>query len=267
MKRVSGTWVSVLPGSNKFCVTTRIGSTYTTDTVGGTDQVAYNTDGSANRVYIIKIVIDPGRGNSGGDRLHAAGVWRTHEGDANFQQQPWYLYSDDVGVTWKTMTGVTQPMPITWYNRVASATINTATNPVPVFSQGIGIDPITGYPHILMLNAPIGLQQVATPQNDDLFWNGTAWDATRNMTYFDCAYFVLKGHLYFRQRGGTLSDRIRIQDKTSGTTSFLIGPRIRNLNPNPDPVRLREQNIYSILMGDGDTPIIYEFGPKTKAHP
>lgn len=256
-KWVGRQWVGLRNGDAMFAKSYNKSGTL----LGGGNQT--NSDGSAIRVYMTGFTVER---RPAGDRMHVTGLWRLINAPdpqaAESSTNPWYLYSDDAGVTWRTANGSVQPMPITWYNRTA-ATITSSPPSIPTGSVGVDVD-LNGYPHWFTMETPLfDLPQVWT----ELFWNGTAWAKTSNVANQPIQTHTWAGQTYMRALQGRPA-RISLLCRTSSKPPILLGDSCGSFTPTPDPVRLREKGIYSVLIPNGDTVDVFEWGhgPRGKTH-
>lgn len=249
-KRVSGAWQPVIPGSPTFIQTVVTG--YYQDGLGD----GYNADGSALRAYIAGILPDV---RNGVERIHAWGIWRTSDSNPDTQQKPWYIYSDNQGVTWRSISGVVQPMPITWWNKGGS---EIPSPPAPAISantsSGMALDR-NGYPSVMLRNG----RTTDTSTYDRLYWNGT-WQTDPNIVRpYACKLRTWRNDIWLQHPVGPNSARLELFNLRD-QSKMLIGRECNGFSANPDPVLLR-QGIYAVLMPRGNTPIVYEYGESPRS--
>lgn len=241
----------------------------------------------ADRVYVVGALVTPAE-HGRPERLHIAGIWRTGDSDANTQKQPFYIYTDasNIGVTnaaWYTITGVNQPMPITWTNRVASATITSAPTLNRNFSTGLAIDK-DGYPHIVVQNGgtlqgptgtPPDVGPAGAPVGDipgmstrvRCYWDGSAWQVAnlKAQAIGSCSgppIVRVRSDLYMLSTSASFRQRVT-NDKGHLTDSieFWLGkaPIPSGMENNPDPIALKRGEL-ALMIADGDTPEVHTFG-------
>ncbi len=235
-----------------------------------------NADGSPNRVYMQTLYCEYRSGQT--DRIHCSGLWRTGNDSGASMQKPWYIYSDDVGATWKTIAGGTQVIPIRWANRQAATVTSAASLPlgsnqvvtsdpapnppglasIPLYMQGVTIDS-HGYPHLVYCNA---VDEFSAQHWYDCFWNGTAW-ASHALDSQPVSVHQFRGRLWTQRRTGDFTNhdtRLVLQSQV-GAGQYMMGPVIKSsCTPNPDPVLLRDSGIYSIMFVENNVPTFYTCG-------
>lgn len=232
-------------------------------------------DGTANRAYITGLVVDPIT-----DRIWVAGIWRTNDADADSQQRPWIVYSDDAGATWATVTGAVQAMPLTWANSVP-ATITSAPGFSRTGGQGIALDSDWN-PHTVWRNGnSVGTGAIAGIGSFvHAWWDGTAWQngdihapsggfgpilnqvPAGGHDLYSAGPVLLAGEYRPRvwSRAGSLTD-------PDGLNWLHGGPIESNeWQAICDPERLRMHGILSLMVPDGDTAAFYEFGQHHRAY-
>ncbi len=95
------------------------------------------------------------------------------------------------------------------------------------------------------------------------YWNGSAWTSENILNAgLQPGVFAIRNRLYSIASGGT---RVFITGTTTNTPRFRFGnPIVNPYFPYPDPILYR-QDILSILLPDGDTPQVFEFGNHARA--
>lgn len=241
-KRVAGVW-SAVRGDGHFATT---------------------EDGlptEADRVYITGLLVEPGGAVGGGDRVHFAGLWRTDNSDANSQQAPFYLYSDNL-TTWRYKAlpsdGI-QSMPITWSTR-SNAEINVAPTFSPSGTWSLYVDPTTGFPEVIIRDGDTPSDWVI------LAWTAGGWTSTLLPAQAGFARdFVFQGEKWRRVHTvGRLGVR-RVSDSQLIRMGTAITTSANNFSATHDPVWLRERGIFAICIGDGDEPKVWTLGNGAKA--
>jgi hypothetical protein len=238
--------------------------------------------GTADRVYMFEPIVEPGAGANGGDRIHHHGLWRTGDADADTQQQPFYLYHDEIGTNdCYNAAGDPVTVPVTWDNRAA-----VQIDGAPGFSatqSHMAID-ADGYPHLIVRNG----NSVGAGVLSDAFgtmgthvrcyWNGTAWQIVRLSIGADGSLppgiFRIRDDLYIGTSNGA-SNRINVRNRAAlpaaGATLIKMGGPVDasnpelglgggTWNPRPDPVALYRYGRLDFLVPDGDDPRVYSFG-------
>jgi hypothetical protein len=209
--------------------------------------------GTPDRVYMNGVECYPRPGLS--DRVFVYGIWRLTDTDPDTQEDPWLLYSDDLS-TWRDIDGTAHTMPITYANR-AGATITSAPAISAVQRLGIQIDPATGYPSIATRDGGTGDPEAYVR----LYWDGAAWQSeTISPLVGQISLVTIRGQRWIRHKH--LQTAVTgLKNYATGATFRIGGPIIAGgIIPNHDPIRLRRHGIYSLCVGDGDIPVVYEYG-------
>lgn len=219
---------------------------------GGFFAIPNNTVEAA-RVYITAVLIEP---RAEGDRVHINGIWRVYPGiDANTAEQPFYIYTDDPGLTtWRYLKvgapgyGV-QPMPLEWDTRTTATVTSFDT-----WSEGsvpsIYINPATSAPSFYWR-----VRDTSTRRR--CFWTpGVGWgyeDTTEPLHIMEIQW---KGERWRRSNGPG-----RCGFRNNSNQLVMYGPQIANVYTYTfDPVWLRERNVIAACIGEGDTPKVWTIG-------
>ena len=240
----SGTWLP-LNGTGEFAVTT-----------GGVPE------GQPDRIYLMGVcttILSDGVT----ERLHVSGTWARRDPASPFlKRDPFYLYSDDQGTTFKSIQGVTLTMPLTYANYSPCAITSAAT-----WNENAGagccID-YMGYPHIVQQN-----RDIASPKWLELYWDGSAWQqravtVTASGASVGPSVFAWKNELWFIT---TAFNRVRATN-LSGNKAFSIGgPHPNGAKPMPEMYGQRDRSRLTFLISDGDNPAIYDLGVPTSPTP
>ncbi len=244
-KLIEGVW-SPIVSNGHFAITNTVASG---DTPGD----------EANRVYVQAIYVDKN------DRVHVTGNWRYADADGTSGNGAWYLYSDNL-ITWfhkATLGGdVAHTMPLTWANR-AGAEITGQPPTMHSGRKSLYVDPVTGFPRVV-------IRDQGTSNFYAFFWTVTGWSnellPAQGGEHQDVLW---RGERWRRTNSTT---RVSLSRAAGGLT-IPIGTGIKsagvNYSMNPDPIWLRERDVYTICLGDGDDPLIYQLfglsggGPRT----
>jgi hypothetical protein len=238
-------------------------------------------DGTADRVYMFEPVVEPGAGAGGGDRIHHTGLWRTGDADADSQQQPFYLYHDELGTNdCYNAAGDPIPVPVTWDNRA-----NVQITGAPGFSctpSSLGIDHL-GRPHVIVRNGDSTGTGALSDGSGNMgthvrcYWDGDDWQVTRINVGSDGSLppgiFRWKTDLMVLTSNGA-SDRINLRTKAASplvstglrwkvggpVDAALTGGGGGTWDPRPDPVALYRSARLDFLVPDGDEPRVATWG-------
>jgi hypothetical protein len=207
------------------------------------------TTADPDRVYMTGIECHPRLGQT--DRVYVTGIWRMDDTDGDSQIEPWILYSDDLS-TWRNIDGTSHTMPLTYADRTG-ATISTDPDYTQV-RMGIAVDS-EQRPYVVLKN---GLS--TDPEAYDIFvWLGSTWFGVPVSPLIgQIRPVAINGNLYLRH---AQTGRVALKHQATGNLFRIGGPmQPGGIQPNHDPIRLRRHGIYSTCIGDGDTPVVYEYG-------
>jgi hypothetical protein len=209
-------------------------------------------DGTANGAYIAGLLVEPGAGTAGADRLHVTYLFRT--GDFTTQGNIGYLRSNNAGVTWQTIDGTPVTIPMTWAQR-ATPLIDTAPTNVPAYQQGITVDG-DGNPHISFDTNELAL---GVSIFDRTWWDGDEWQTEGSGT-FDVinSWLYFDGSLWRREVTETGKHALLLTNLDTDAEVYMSHQVDTDCTPTPDPIRLRD-GVYSTLVPNGSTPRFYEY--------
>lgn len=162
----------VVPTGSDFMMWKRLpGSGEWTDCVpGGGGHLVVSDPNETDLAYVQGFFVDEN------DRLHMTYAYARYPGGGgdSVRKPVCYVYSDDVGATWKTITGNNVPAPITEASEVMEdgPAILFGEDQLQMWVFGrLTTDPVTGYPmHFIRDNA------LSVPSTKFVFWTGTEWD-------------------------------------------------------------------------------------------
>lgn len=203
------------------------------------------------RIYVSNVLVEA---RPEGDRVHVSGTWR--DGDhAENQKWFWYIYSDHPDLTqWRYLT-VDEP--------------GSAIQPMPLDPTNMELSLITSAPH-WSANSRLSLyiEDDGTPSifvsvenTSDIhrcFWQ-EGWQSEL-VTERKGSEIRFKGQKYGQSNG---PGRLGLRNQSNDLV--MLGPQIATLyDYRPDPVWLRERDVYAVVIGETDTPIVWTIGDGSK---
>lgn len=239
------TWLPILSGSGEFATSLN------------------GAAGTGNRVYLGGVVVDPD------DNIHVWGNYRTNDADADSATAAFYMKAAAADLpstsAWKSVTGTTLSMPLTWANRT-NALITSA--PSWFRGAGCGVGLTDGYPSIILSNGnSVGAGLIPGLSTFIRCYHNpstAAWEVTSLTAIGNSAgpsIVSLRGEAF--TVGVSPAGRIRLRNSAGGAvgaTSFLLGSVIpTHTEPYPDPVAMMRGRL-DFLVLDGDDPRVYSFG-------